>query len=115
MVGSWGVEVESAVGSDLSILHQDAAIVVLDKPAGLSVIPARAGDPDDCLRHQVEHAIGAKVFVVHRIDRETSGVVVMARTARSHQILNDAFAARRISKEYRALVAGAPAGEGGRI
>lgn len=100
---------------ELSILHEDDAIIVLDKPSGLCVIPARTGDPEDCLRHQVEQRLGAKVFVVHRIDKETSGVVVMARTAEAHRILNDAFAARAVAKEYRALVAGAPPGESGRI
>jgi tRNA pseudouridine32 synthase/23S rRNA pseudouridine746 synthase len=97
----------------LSILHEDDAIVVLDKPPGLCVIPARTGDPKDCLRHQVEEHLGAKVFVVHRIDRDTSGIVVMAKAAEAHRVLNDAFAAHEISKEYRALVAGGPERDAG--
>jgi tRNA pseudouridine32 synthase / 23S rRNA pseudouridine746 synthase len=101
--------------ASVSILHEDDAIVVLDKPAGLCVIPAREGDPKDCLRHLVAERLGAPVFVVHRIDRETSGLVVMAKTAGAHRALNDAFAARQVAKEYRALVAGAPPAGSGRI
>jgi RluA family pseudouridine synthase len=93
----------------LSILHRDDAIVVVDKPAGLCVIPPRGLDPRDCLRHAVEQALSQKVWVVHRIDRDTSGVVVMARTADAHRALNDAFAARAVGKTYRALVSSAPA------
>jgi tRNA pseudouridine32 synthase/23S rRNA pseudouridine746 synthase len=93
----------------LFLIHEDDAIVVVDKPAGLCVIPARDGDPQDCLRHLVEQRLGAKAFVVHRIDRETSGVVVMAKNAAAHRALNDAFAGRETWKRYVALVAGAPA------
>ena len=72
------------------------------------MIPARTGAPDDCLRHLVERHLGAKAFVVHRIDRDTSGIVVMAKTADAHRVLNDAFAARAVAKTYPALLAGAP-------
>jgi tRNA pseudouridine32 synthase / 23S rRNA pseudouridine746 synthase len=103
------------MSAPVSILHEDDAIVVLDKPAGLCVIPAREGDPEECLRRKVEAHLGAGVFIVHRIDRETSGLVVMAKTAGAHRALNDAFAAREVAKEYRALVAGAPPAGSGRI
>jgi tRNA pseudouridine32 synthase/23S rRNA pseudouridine746 synthase len=96
-------------------IHVEDAFVVLDKPAGLCVIPARRGDPADCLRRRAEEALGAPLFVVHRIDRDTSGVVLMARTAEAHRILNDQFAAREVAKEYRALVAGEPPADAGSI
>jgi tRNA pseudouridine32 synthase / 23S rRNA pseudouridine746 synthase len=97
----------------LRILHQDDSIVVLDKPAGVCVIPPRAVDVRDCLRHMVEQELGSKVYVVHRLDRDTSGVVLMARTADAHRALNDAFAARQVTKTYRALVSSEPPEEAG--
>jgi RluA family pseudouridine synthase len=99
----------------LSVVHEDDAIVVLDKPAGVCVIPPRSVDVRECLRHQVEQRLRAKVWIVHRIDRDTSGVVVMARTPEAHRILNDAFAGRRVSKTYWALVSGEPASPQGVI
>jgi tRNA pseudouridine32 synthase/23S rRNA pseudouridine746 synthase len=78
------------------------------------VVPPRdAAEP--CLRALVENALGARAFVVHRIDRETSGVVVMARTAAAHRALNEAFERRAVSKTYRALVDCGPPGDSGAI
>jgi RluA family pseudouridine synthase len=95
------------------VLFEDDALVALDKPAGLCVIPAREGDPENCLRHRAESVLGRKLWVVHRIDRETSGVVLMARTAEAHRTLNDAFAGRAVAKTYLALVRPAPAADSG--
>jgi tRNA pseudouridine32 synthase/23S rRNA pseudouridine746 synthase len=76
------------------------AFVVVDKPAGLVVIPARDGDPEDCVRARVERARGERLWVVHRLDRDTSGALVFARTAEAHRALCAAFEGRETKKEY---------------
>ncbi|RYZ35748.1 MAG: RNA pseudouridine synthase [Myxococcaceae bacterium] len=78
--------------------------MVVDKPAGVLVIPGREGGP--CLRDTLEAELGRKVFVVHRLDRDTSGVLVFALDAAVHRALSLAFEAGKVRKRYRALVEG---------
>jgi tRNA pseudouridine32 synthase/23S rRNA pseudouridine746 synthase len=89
------------------ILQEDADLLAVAKPAGIAVIPARGEDPGACLQKQLEAARGERLWVVHRIDRETSGVVVFARTAEAHRALSMAFEGRAVSKTYVAFAAGA--------
>jgi tRNA pseudouridine32 synthase/23S rRNA pseudouridine746 synthase len=91
---------------DAQILYEDAELVAVDKPAGLAVIPERDGEPSASLRHRLEASRGEPLWVVHRIDKDTSGVVVLARSAVAHRWLNDAFAERRVAKKYVAFAAG---------
>jgi tRNA pseudouridine32 synthase / 23S rRNA pseudouridine746 synthase len=91
---------------DAQILYEDAELVAVDKPAGLAVIPERDGEPSASLRHRLEASRGEPLWVVHRIDKDTSGVVVLARSAAAHRWLNDAFAERRVDKRYLAFAAG---------
>ncbi len=93
------------------LLFEDDELIAVAKPAGLAVIPERDGDPATSLRHRLEAARGEPLWVVHRIDKDTSGVVVMARSAAAHRWLNDAFAARRVHKRYLAFAAGDLPGE----
>jgi tRNA pseudouridine32 synthase/23S rRNA pseudouridine746 synthase len=81
-------------------LAVDDAFVVVDKPPGLVVIPARDGDAEDCVRARVERARGERLWVVHRLDRDTSGVLLFARTAEAHRALCAAFEGREAKKEY---------------
>jgi 23S rRNA pseudouridine1911/1915/1917 synthase len=100
---------------DLEILHEDPQVVVLAKPAGLTVHPG-AGRPSGTLVHRLlahypEMAgVGGpgRPGIVHRLDRDTSGVMVVARTAGAYARLSRAFAAREIGKRYLALAYGAP-------
>jgi tRNA pseudouridine32 synthase/23S rRNA pseudouridine746 synthase len=78
----------------------------VDKPAGRIVIPGRGGD-ETSLREELEGAHG-KLWVVHRLDRGTTGVLVFARTAEAHRTLNLAFDRGEPEKRYLALVRGAP-------
>jgi tRNA pseudouridine32 synthase/23S rRNA pseudouridine746 synthase len=96
---------------DAQILYEDAELVAVDKPAGLAVIPERDGEPSASLRHRLEASRGEPLWVVHRIDKDTSGVVVLARSASAHRWLNDAFAERRVAKKYLAFAAGDLPGE----
>lgn len=90
----------------------DDDLVAVAKPAGVTVIPGRDQPATACLRAQLEAARGEPLWVVHRLDRDTSGVVVFARTADAHRALSMAFEARRVEKRYLAWVGGALPGEG---
>lgn len=104
------------------ILHSDAAILVVNKPAGLVVHPG-AGQQSGTLVNQLAGefpellAVGdpLRPGVVHRLDKDTSGVMVVARTPAAHAWLVAQFAAQAVDKTYLALVAGAPAVERGVI
>lgn len=99
----------------VTFLYSDDTLVVVDKPAGVTVIPAPDLAPGSCLRDRVAATLGGPVWVVHRLDRDTSGVVAFARTAEAHRTLSMAFERRDVGKEYRALVAGQPAPAAGTI
>jgi RluA family pseudouridine synthase len=89
------------------VILADDSIVALDKPVGLLTIPGRKGS-EESLWRLVERQFGHRLFVVHRLDRETSGVVVFARSAETHRVLSQAFEHRRVEKHYRARVFPAP-------
>lgn len=99
----------------LEVLHADPDLVIIDKPAGLVVHPG-AGNPDGTLENALLHHFPEVAEVprhglVHRLDKETSGLLVVARSSRAHRHLTDAMQARAIHRSYRALVVGAmPAG-----
>ena len=91
--------------SPLRVLHEGAGLLVVAKPAGVLVIPGR-GVGEVSLRERLEKQLGRKVFVVHRLDRDTSGVLVFALDAERHRALSQAFEAGQVRKRYRALVEG---------
>jgi len=104
----------------LHILYEDEHLAVVDKPAGLVVHPA-AGHSRGTLVHALLHhldrlsGIGGKLRpgIVHRLDKETSGLLLVAKSDPAHRILSERLAAREISREYRALVWGElPSAEG---
>jgi tRNA pseudouridine32 synthase/23S rRNA pseudouridine746 synthase len=90
----------------IAVLHEDAALLAVAKPPGRIVIPGRAGG-ERSLREELEELHG-RLWVVHRLDRGTSGVLLFARTAEAHRSLNMAFEAGAPEKRYLALVRGTP-------
>jgi len=97
------------------ILHVDEYLVAVNKSPGVPVIPDR-GDETPSLRALLTEALGGhKLYVVHRIDRDTSGVVLFARDRATHRELSLAFQERRVHKRYLAIVRGHPAPPEGRI
>lgn len=92
----------------MNILHEDKHILVLDKPAGLSVLPEGWQPDAQYLVKMVEEEY-SKVWVVHRLDKVTSGVMVFARTAEAHRELNRQFERHEVEKVYHAVVEGNPA------
>jgi tRNA pseudouridine32 synthase/23S rRNA pseudouridine746 synthase len=90
----------------VAVLHEDAHVLAVDKPAGRLVIPGRGTD-ERSLREELEERHG-RLWVVHRLDRGTSGVLLFARTAEAHRALNLAFDRGEPRKAYVALVRGLP-------
>ena len=105
----------------LDILHEDEEVVVVNKPAGLVVHPA-AGVPSGTLANALAFHFGQlsgggslRPGIVHRLDRGTSGVIVVAKTTRAHESLSDQFRERTVFKSYVALAHGVTKEEKGRI
>jgi tRNA pseudouridine32 synthase/23S rRNA pseudouridine746 synthase len=89
----------------ISLLYEDADLLVLNKPAGLLSVPGRGPDKQDCLSTRVQ-ARFADALVVHRLDMATSGLLLMARGIAMQRALSAAFAERQVAKCYVADVAG---------
>lgn len=113
-----GLEPESG---DLRILHEDEHCVVLNKPAGLTVHPA-PGLNSGTLAHRLLHRYPElaemdpqRPGIVHRIDKDTSGLLLVARNETTRLALSRAFAERQVEKHYLALVAGVPLAANGVI
>jgi RluA family pseudouridine synthase len=96
---------------NFDILFEDDAILVVNKDSGISAIPGRGDAETDSLLSLLESQCKRKLFVVHRIDRDTSGLIVFAKTATSHRNLNIQFEKRLVKKAYLALVQGVPSGD----
>ena len=106
------------MGEDMGlvVLFEDADLIVIDKPAGMSAHPA-PGTPDGTLVNALIHHCGASLSgiggvarpgIVHRLDKDTSGVMVAAKTDAAHRGLSKLFAAHDIDRVYIALTRGAP-------
>jgi 23S rRNA pseudouridine1911/1915/1917 synthase len=94
----------------LDVVHEDAAVIVVNKPAGLVVHPG-AGNPagtlqNALLNHAPELVHLPRAGIVHRLDKDTSGLLVVARTLAAHTHLVAALAAREVKREYEAIVSG---------
>ncbi len=107
----------------LDARFEDAHLIVIDKPAGLVVHPA-PGNPDGTLVNALLAHCGAGLSgiggvrrpgIVHRLDKDTSGLMVVAKTEAAHQALSRDFAARRIDRAYAAIVWGVPSPPEGEI
>jgi len=94
------------MGSPLEILHEDEHLLVVAKPAGIVVVPARGPVPGEPLVRLAGAHTGGQVFAVHRLDRESSGVVVFAKDAPTHKDLCALFGGRKVRKLYLAAVLG---------
>ena len=91
------------------ILHQDKHIIVVNKPAPLDVIPGGWEKNAPNLKELLEKKFGGKqIWVVHRLDKGTTGVMVFARTAEAHKDLNTQFENHEVEKVYHAVVEGEP-------
>jgi 23S rRNA pseudouridine1911/1915/1917 synthase len=107
---------------EFDLLHEDDSIIVVNKPPGL-VVHTCAGHQGRTLVHGLVHRFAhlsspgrfVRPGIVHRLDKDTSGVMVIARDDRVHQFLADQFKKREVKKIYLAVVHGRPEGNSGRV
>ncbi len=94
----------------LNVVYEDEALLVINKPAGLVVHPA-TGNPDGTLvnallNHAPELSEVPRAGIIHRLDKDTSGLLVVARTLKSQKVLVEQLQAREMKREYQAVVCG---------
>ncbi len=97
-----------------SVIYADDHILIADKPSGITVIPERYNTEKPSVQSVLEKEYG-KLWVVHRIDRETTGIVAFARDEESHKNLSQQFENRQVRKLYKAIVSGRMEGDAGEI
>ena len=100
--------------TSLPILHQDDDLLVLTKPSGLLTVPGKAEEHYDCLESRVQQKF-PKARIVHRLDMDTSGIIVMALNANAHRHLGLQFEKRLTKKTYIARVWGVITGDEGEV
>lgn len=101
-------------GTPLDIVHADHAVLVVNKPAGLLSVPGKGPHLADCLIARIRAAF-PEALLVHRLDRDTSGVMVFALTPHAQRHLGLQFEKRQVKKVYVARVAGAIAEKTGTV
>lgn len=92
-------------GTSFQILYEDSDLIVVNKPEGISSITENDTKLDS-LHSLLEKKLNNKLFVVHRLDKEVSGVILFAKNSRTHKYINDQFADRKVKKYYTAVVHG---------
>jgi tRNA pseudouridine32 synthase/23S rRNA pseudouridine746 synthase len=94
----------------LPIVYEDRRVVVIDKPAGWLSVPSRIGAADErpCAGRRLEAQLGVRLWPVHRLDLEVSGLLVFAKDAEAHRLLSQAFEGRTVHKTYAGRSEGQP-------
>ncbi|MEM7058295.1 MAG: pseudouridine synthase [Pseudomonadota bacterium] len=98
----------------LSVVHADDDLLLVDKPSGLLSVPGKPAELHDCLEARVRAAF-PQALLIHRLDLETSGIMVFALNKRAQRIINRQFEQRIVRKVYVARVAGCVADDAGEI
>ena len=112
-----------AVDIPLNVIFEDKHLIVLNKAAGMVVHPGTNTGEDTMVHALLAHCAGElsgiggveRPGIVHRLDKETSGLLVVAKNDAAHRALSDQFASRTLTKEYVALVSGVPKADSGTI
>ena len=97
----------------LAVLHADPQLLLVEKPSGLLSVPAKPPGTQDCVEARLRAAF-PEALLIHRLDLETSGIMVFARTRLAQRHLNWQFERRQVRKTYVARVAGTVSVESGR-
>jgi tRNA pseudouridine32 synthase/23S rRNA pseudouridine746 synthase len=99
------------------ILYEDGYLIAVDKPAGLLSVPGRYGHRQDSVLSRLRHQLpaGAWLSPVHRLDQDTSGILLLARDTDTHRALSQQFQQRTVKKVYEAVVEGQIANPTGTI
>jgi 23S rRNA pseudouridine955/2504/2580 synthase/23S rRNA pseudouridine1911/1915/1917 synthase len=95
------------------ILEENNDFIAINKPSGLLSVPDRAGN-EISLKEILKHQYG-EIYTVHRLDRDTSGVIVFAKNADAHKFLSGLFESREVEKYYSGIVHGIPSQESGSV
>jgi tRNA pseudouridine32 synthase/23S rRNA pseudouridine746 synthase len=98
----------------LFLIHVDRSLIVVDKPARLLSVPGRGPDKQDCLIARLRDEF-PDALIAHRLDYDTSGLIVLARGGKMQRALSLLFQERRVEKRYVAVVEGRPAEDEGKI
>lgn len=102
-----------ALNSAIEIIYEDGELLAVNKPAGLLVHRSKiANDETDFLLDRINEQVGANLYLAHRLDRATSGVLLLAKSREIAGEIGRAFMARDVVKKYLAVVRGWPAEEG---
>ena len=96
------------------IIYRDERLIVLDKPTGLLAVPGRGPELQDCLSTRVQREFPT-ALVVHRLDRDTSGLILLALDLDAQRSLGRQFEERQVDKTYVAVVSGSPQDDSGVI
>jgi tRNA pseudouridine32 synthase/23S rRNA pseudouridine746 synthase len=88
-------------------IHEDEHLLVLEKPSGLLSVPGRGPEKQDCLSKRVQDRY-PEALIVHRLDQDTSGLLLMARGIEAQRRLSKLFEIRQVKKRYVSVVAGQP-------
>ena len=89
----------------LNFLYIDEDLIIVDKPSGLLSVPGKGEDKQDCLINRIIMNY-SNALIVHRLDMDTSGLMVLARNKDSHRMLSNLFQQRQVKKSYTAIVDG---------
>jgi len=101
--------------SQIPVIYQDEQILLVNKPTRLLSVPGRAEDNKDCLITRLQQNGYPEARIVHRLDYETSGLLLLARDTDSHRELSRQFQDRETDKTYQALCFGQPTDDSGSI
>jgi 23S rRNA pseudouridine1911/1915/1917 synthase len=105
--------------AQFAVVYEDDSLIVVDKPAGLVVHPARGHETGTLAQALADRAAGGddpyRAGIVHRLDRDTSGLLVVAKSEKAHRALKDLLEARLLQREYLTLVDGIPPARTGTI
>lgn len=101
--------------SEIPVLYSDPHLLIVNKPTLLLSVPGRAENNKDCLILRLQQNGYPEALIVHRLDWETTGLMVLARTPQAHSELSRLFRERRVLRRYQALCWGSLPGEAGQI
>lgn len=99
---------------DIKILYKDEYIMVVDKPYWMLSVPGRAPENKDCLISRIQEEY-SETLIVHRLDMETTGLMILALSKDYHRAMSIEFQERRVDKEYIADIWGCPDADKGRV
>ncbi|MDR0977516.1 MAG: RluA family pseudouridine synthase [Endomicrobium sp.] len=100
---------------DIVIIYQDADVAVVDKPAGVAVIPAQNSDAAETLAGALEKKLNQKIWAVHTIDKDASGVLIFAKNTDTYKDISAQFENSKVYRKYIALLSGVLEESGGTI